>query len=298
MAMSSTVVGRGRANADAYLVLSVGVVILSWSPLLIRWAGAPGVATAFFRSSIAVVVLVLPFWWKRRSAGRMVRGAFWLALLAGVSYGIDVGLWSTGITLTGVANPTLLANTAPIWVGLGAMMLFHERLGTGFWAGLALAMAGAALILGLDRWQSVIAGTGSLYGLLAGIFYGGFFLAGQKARESLDTISFFWIVLASSACMLGISMAALRQPLIGYGLSTYRIFLALGVVQVAGWLAVTYALGRLPASTVAPIMLVQPVITAGLAHFLLGERLGPWQSLGGVAVLAGVMLVHRQRAQE
>ncbi len=274
------------------------MVIVGWSPLLIRWAGAPGVAAVFFRNSIATVVLVLPFWWKRRSAGSMVRSAFWMALLAGVSYGFDTGLWSTGITLTGVTNPTLLANTAPVWVGLGAMLLFRERLGTGFWAGLALAMAGAALILGLDRWQSVLAGTGSLYGLLAGIFYGGFFLAGQKARKSLDTISFFWIVLASSTCILGVSMVALRQPLFGYGLSTYLIFLALGVVQVAGWLAVTYALGRLPASTVAPIMLVQPVITAGLAHFFLGERLGPWQSLGGVAVLAGVMLVHRQRAQE
>ena len=45
-------------------------------------------------------------------------------------------------------------------------------------------------------------------------------------------------------------------------------------------------------------MLVQPVITAGLSHFLLGERLGPRQSLGGVAMLAGVKLVHRDRAQE
>ena len=95
------------------------------------------------------MVLVLPFWWKRRGAGSMVRRAFWLALLAGVSYGVDTGLWSTGITMTGVANPTLLANTTPVWVGLGSMLLFRERLGPGFWAGLALAMAGAALILGL-----------------------------------------------------------------------------------------------------------------------------------------------------
>lgn len=296
--MSSAASGRAQTNANAYLALGLGVVILAWAPLLIRWAGAPGVATSFFRNSIAVVVLILPFWWKRRSAGRVVRSAFWLALLAGVSYGVDTGLWSTGITLTGVANPTLLANTAPVWVGLGAMLLFRERLGTGFWAGLALAMAGAALILGLDRWQSVLAGTGSLYGLLAGIFYAGFFLAGQKARENMDAISFIWIAFASSACILGVSTAALQQPILGYGLSTYLIFLALGVVHVAAWLAVTYSLGRLPASTVAPIMLVQPVITAGLAHFLLGERLGPWQSLGGVAVLAGIMLVHRQRTQE
>ena len=274
------------------------MVIVGWSPLLIRWAGAPGVAAVFFRNSIATVVLVLPFWWKRRSAGSMVRSAFWMALLAGVSYGFDTGLWSTGITLTGVTNPTLLANTAPVWVGLGAMLLFRERLGTGFWVGLGLAMAGAVLILGLDRWQSVLAGTGSLYGLLAGVFYAGFFLAAQKARETMDAISFIRIAFASSACVLGVSTAALQQPILGYGLLTYLTFLALGVVQVAGWLAVTYSLGRLPASTVAPIMLVQPVITAGLAHFLLGERLGPWQSLGGVAVLAGVMLVHRQRTQE
>lgn len=296
--MSSAASGRVQTNANAYLALGLGVVILAWAPLLIRWAGAPGVATSFFRNSIAVVVLVLPFWWKRRSAKRVVRSAFWLALLAGVSYGVDTGLWSTGITLTGVANPTLLANTAPVWVGLGAMLLFRERLGTGFWVGLGLAMAGAVLILGMDRWQSVLAGTGSLYGLLAGIFYAGFFLAGQKARENMDAISFIWIAFASSACILGVSTAALQQPILGYGLSTYLIFLALGVVHVAAWLAITYSLGRLPASTVAPIMLIQPVITAGLAHFLLGERLGPWQSLGGVAVLAGVMLVHRQRTQE
>ena len=296
--MSSAASGRAQTNANAYLSLGLGVVILAWAPLLMRWAGAPGVATAFFRNSIAVVVIVLPFWWKRRSAERVVRSAFWLALLAGVSYGVDTGLWSTGIILSGVANPTLLANTAPVWVGLGAMLLFRERLGTGFWVGLGLAMAGAVLILGLDRWQSVLAGTGSLYGLVAGIFYAGFFLAGQKARENMDVISFIWIAFAGSACILGVSTAALQQPILGYGLSTYLIFLALGVVHVAAWLALTYSLGLLPASTVAPIMLVQPVISAGLAHFLLGERLGPWQSLGGVAVLAGVMLVHRQRAQE
>ncbi len=60
--MSSAASGRAQTNANAYLSLGLGVVILAWAPLLMRWAGAPGVATAFFRNSIAVVVLVLPFW--------------------------------------------------------------------------------------------------------------------------------------------------------------------------------------------------------------------------------------------
>ena len=115
-------------------------------------------------------------------------------------------------------------------------------------------------------------------------------------RENLDTLSFFWIVGAGAACILGVTMLVLRQPLFGYEISTYLNFLYLGVIiQVGGWLAITYALGRLSAATVAPMMLAQPVISAVLAHFLLGERLGLWQSLGGVAVLLGVLLVQFQR---
>jgi drug/metabolite transporter (DMT)-like permease len=65
------------------------------------------------------------------------------------------------------------------------------------------------------------------------------------------------------------------------------------ISQVIGYLAINYALGHLPASLVAPTMLGQPVMTALLALPLLGERLTQGQVLGGVAVLAGVYIVHR-----
>ena len=287
---------RFRSNVKAYLALGIGVVIIGWSPLFIRWANAPGVVTAFYRVVIAVLVLGVPFLRKRRKSGHMASSTLCLAIISGICFGLDLGLWTTGVTMSGVTTPTLLANTAPVWVGLGAMLLFRERLRIGFWVGLALAMVGAALIIGVDRWSSVVGGTGSTYGLMAGIFYGCFFLSGQKVRENLDTLSFFWIVGAGAACILGVTMLVLRQPLFGYEISTYLNFLYLGVIiQVGGWLAITYALGRLSAATVAPMMLAQPVISAVLAHFLLGERLGLWQSLGGVAVLLGVLLVQFQR---
>ncbi|MBM4465013.1 MAG: DMT family transporter [Chloroflexi bacterium] len=57
-------------------------------------------------------------------------------------------------------------------------------------------------------------------------------------------------------------------------------FLAMGLVpQVFGYLALNHALGYLPASIVAPIMLGQPVVTAILAGPLLGEALSLWQVL-------------------
>ena len=42
-------------------------------------------------------------------------------LSQGVFFAGDMALWSTGVMLACVASPTLLANTAPIWVGLGAV---------------------------------------------------------------------------------------------------------------------------------------------------------------------------------
>jgi drug/metabolite transporter (DMT)-like permease len=72
--------------------------------------------------------------------------------------------------------------------------------------------------------------------------------------------------------------------------------LALGIgILCLGFSGIFYALGHLPASTVAPTMLGQPVLTAILAGPLLGEALSLWQALGGIAVLVGVYVVHRSR---
>ena len=76
------------------------------------------------------------------------------------------------------------------------------------------------------------------------------------------------------------------------------IFILYGaVIQVGGWLAVTYALGKLSASTVAPMLLMQAVITGVLALLFLGEHLNYIQYLGGAVVLSGVFVVQRERNQ-
>ncbi len=54
---------------------------------------------------------------------------------------MDMSLWATEVTMSGVASPTLLVNTAPVWVGICAMLLFRERLGIVFWPGRKRAKA-------------------------------------------------------------------------------------------------------------------------------------------------------------
>ncbi len=284
---------------SAYLALGVGILSLGFSAIFVRWANAPGIVTSFYRMAIATALLAWPFYRRVKATGSLSRRGLRFAVLGGLFFTGDLALWATGVVLSGATNPTLLANTAPLWVGLGALVLFRERLKAMFWVGLMLAMTGAAVILGLDSLRAVSFGLGTLFGLLAGIFYGGYFLITQRGRETLDSITYFWPAAVSSTLGLLILCLALRQPLTGYPASAYLNFLALGLVsQVSGYLAINYALGHLPASIVAPTMLGQPVVTAIVAGPLLGEALSLWQVLGGLAVLAGVYVVHCSQQTE
>ncbi len=285
-----------RSNLLAYLALAAGIMTISFSAIFVRWAGAPGTVTSFYRMTTAILLLTWPFYRGVRSRQNLPRLGIRTAVLGGLFFAGDMAFWSTGVVLSGATNPTLLANTAPVWVGLGALIFFKERLSARFWIGLILAISGAVLILGLDALHAASLGLGTSLGLMAAIFYGGYFLITQRGRESLDSLTYTWLMTLSACIALLILSIALGHSLTGYTAFSYLNFLALGVVvQVFGWLAINYTQGYLPASIVAPTMLAQPVVTAILAVLLLGETLSPWQVLGGVTVLSGVYIVHRSR---
>lgn len=285
----------------AYLILIFGVICIGFSAIFVKWAAAPGAVAGFYRMVVASIILA-PFFLRRQqqkgreSALGLPRRECVIALIGGLFFAIELVLWNTGVLVGEATNPTLMGNLAPIWVGLGALLFFREKLPALFWIGLAIAVAGAALIVGLDVLEGFSLGLGTLFGVGASFFYGGYFLITQRGRQELDALSYTWIAAGSSAIALLVAAWILEQPLTGYSSLTYLNLVALGlVVQVFGQFSFSYALGYLPASVVAPAGLGQPIITALLAWPLLGESVGPLQALGGLAVIAGVYTVHRSR---
>ena len=140
---------RAKAGWLAYAALGLAILGISWSAILVRWAGIPGSASAFYRVLIAAAVLVP---WRIARGGRPPgRRAVLLALLGGAFFALDIALFNTAVLRTSVANATLLGNNAPIFVGLATWFLFHKRPPASFWTGLALALAGCALIVAAAR---------------------------------------------------------------------------------------------------------------------------------------------------
>lgn len=293
--MTSEQVITPAAN-KAYLALGLGLLGMGFSGIFVGLAGAPGAVAGFYRMGVACVVLAIPFAHNLKRTGPPARTDILVTLLAGFFFAGDLFFWNTGILISGAANPTLMGNTAPIWVALGAMLFFREKLSGMFWVGLVLAMSGALLVLGLDALQAFQLGLGTFLGLLAGMFYGGYFLVIQRSRQQLDATTSFWWAGSSSVLALLLASLAFRQPLWGYPLLTWLCFLGLGlIVQAFGQFSFSFALGYLPASLVAPAGLAQPVVTGLLAVLLLNETLTPGEIAGGLTVLAGIFIVQRSR---
>jgi drug/metabolite transporter (DMT)-like permease len=278
-----------------YLALLSGIVALTISPLFAAWSTASGPVFAFYRMAAGAVFL-LPFFIRD---GKHQDGPFWrwylvFPILGGLAEALDLSTWATAIHHTSLATATLLNNTAPVWVALVAWLVFHEKLKGFFWVGLVLAMIGAGIVLSSDFFYNPSLNLGNLLGTASGLFYGLYYLITQWGRRYLSAVRYTYVMTISTGVFTLLFSLALNYPLTGFPLSTYLTSIGAGVVaQSMGFLSLTYALGRLSASTVAPSMLLQPVFSALLAIPLLKQPLKPSQWIGGLAVLAGIYLLNR-----
>jgi drug/metabolite transporter (DMT)-like permease len=280
----------------ALAALLTGATAIGFAPILVRLSELGPIATAFYRLFLALPLLGLWWWLDRRRDGmprRLARRWHWL-VAAGLFFAADLAVWHWSIRLTSVANATFLANLAPLFVTLAGMLVFGERYGARFFAGLALALAGAAtlmaggLALGAQRWL------GDGLGVLTAVFYAGYIVSVARLRADTSSAT---IMLASAA----VSAAALLPLALVSGENLWPAraegwltLLALAAVShVAGQGLITWALKHLRAAFGSVGLLWQPVAAALLAWALLGEALGALTVTGGVLVLAGIFTARR-----
>ncbi|HEY9450424.1 MAG TPA: DMT family transporter [Gemmatimonadaceae bacterium] len=283
-----------RTTWHAYLALGVGVFCIAWSAILVKFADdVPGSASAFYRVLIATAVL-LPLWTARlrHAPSRQVVA---IAALGGMFFAFDVALFNTATLLTSATSTTLLTNSSPIWVAFGSWLLFRELPTLRFWVGLGVILVGITALIGGDVIHDTSLGLGHAMALASSAWFAAYLMTTHRVRATTDTLTFTTIAVASSALTLGIICLVLGVPMGGYAARSWAALATLGlVVQVGGYLAVTYALGHIRATVTSVSLLSQAPLTALLAIPLLGEHLSATQALGGALVLGGVYVVNRR----
>ncbi len=294
--MSVGVTGR-HPHARALSALVLGGVLLGCSPILVRVSELGPVATAFWRLALALIPLTLLFARRGADVGQLPStfAQHLTAALPGMFLAGDLSAWHTSLHMTSVTNSTLLANMAPIFVTLASWLFLRERIRSSFVAALVLSIAGVVVLNGAGfstGGDSHIRGDAVAVG--AAGFYAGYFIFLARARSEFSTpVVMLWSTIAATLCVLPVALATEPTflPHTAYG---WAVVVALGwLVHAGGQGLIAFSLAWLPATFSSLTLLIQPVVAAALAWIVLSEPVRMVQGIGGVIVIAGILLARR-----
>ena len=275
--------------------LLAGATFIALSPIFVRVSEAGPTATAFWRVALAVPVLWILYWLNPKARSRRYSGKWLLLLAAGLAFAGDLGFWHTSIKLTSVANSTLLANLASIFVTLVAWIFLRQRPTRLFLAGLGAALVGVTLLVHTSLEFSPTGLTGDALGVVTAVFYAGYLLAVKGLRDRGETTLHLMAVTTTvTASVLFPVALATGEPMLPATTTGWLILLGLALVShAAGQGLIAYALAHLPAAFSSVSLLFQPVVAALFAWLLLAEPLVPLQVAGGIIVLLGIYAARR-----
>ncbi|MDJ0802243.1 MAG: DMT family transporter [Desulfobacterales bacterium] len=281
------------------LVLSLGVVAISFGAIFVRLAEAPALVTAAYRVGLASILLAPAACWRSRTelAGIKRRDGV-LALLAGFFLALHFATWIASLDYTSVANSVVLVNTNPIWVGLLGPFLTKEPLRRRTVGCILLSVIGAFII----GWGDVATGGMALYGdglaLAGGVCAAFYLLIGRNLRARVSLLAYIMLCYGSAAVFLWMAVLGLGFDFTGFSAATWAAFGGMAVFsQLVGHSSYNWALKWLRTSTVAISLLGEPIGASILAWLLFGEALTVAKLFGGALVLTAIYLIAREEMQ-
>jgi len=279
--------------------LFAGAICIALSPIWVRVSEVGPTASAFWRVCLAVPLLWILFFSLKTNETKTFRTQRASLLLAGIAFAGDLAFWHWSIKYTSVANSTLLANLASIFVTLAAWLLWRQRPSGLFVAGLVAALAGVAMLVQTSIGFSPTALLGDALGVVTAMFYAWYLLSVKSLRDrGAGTLGLMAVTTTITAVVLLPVALVSGEALLPATAAGWLKLLGLAwISHAAGQGLIAYALAHLPAGFTSVGLLLQPVIAAFFAWVLLSEPLTALQVAGGAVVLAGIYLARRASGQ-
>lgn len=288
-----------RPQLVAFLALVTGAVAMGCSPILVRLADVGPFASAFWRVFLALPPLYL---WMRLAnepaptdPPAYHRAVIW----SGIAFAGDLLFWHLAILGTTIANATLLATMAPVWVFLVSFLFLGHRVRRLELAGLLVCILGGALLI-RDSFEFAPARLmGDAQALATSLFFGLYIVAITQARRYAGAAQItFWSTAVTSVLLLVVALLAQEQVLPG-SVMGWGVLIGLACVsQAAGQGLLAYALGRLPVAFSSLVVFLEAVAAALFGWIIFREALAPLQWFGGILVLLGIWLARPASGQD
>ncbi|RDD85298.1 DMT family transporter [Streptomyces parvulus] len=292
-----------KVDLKSASALTVTVVAVSATAPLTASATASPLAMAFWRNFLGFCVLApLLLLLRRREVTRvlrrergLLRRGQWRPLvfsfLAALSLALHFAAFMTSTRLTSVAMSTALVATQPVWQALIAAGQ-GVKAARGTWLGLALAVVGTIAATSIDIQAGGTALLGDLLALAGAVAQAGYTALGEKARADVSTP----LYSAFTALICGLALLAVCLladiPLTGYDKDTQLALIGLLILpQILGLGALNFVLGRVPATLISVLLLLETPVAALVAWWLMGQGIDPKTAPGLLLIIVGVTVV-------
>ncbi|NOZ23286.1 MAG: DMT family transporter [Planctomycetes bacterium] len=267
-------------SKTGYLLILASAVMWSFGGILVKTLtqtyGVDPRAVACLRSTVAGLVLswALP---------RLKHAPRWRVVGAGISYTLVVFGFVVSTSGTTAANAIFLQYAYPLFVAVGAVLIFSEPLGRRTLLALVIGMSGIATIL-ICSWTPGQR-EGVAYGFMSAFAFAAFTLLQRSMRDGHP------IAMSSFHNLMA---AALILP---FAWGRFQIsFPALLIVAVMGtfqlgipYVLFIWGLKTVPTTDAALLTLVEPVLNPVWVWLFIGETPHPSTIVGGALILLALL---------
>jgi drug/metabolite transporter (DMT)-like permease len=274
-------------NPKASLI--IGIICISFSPIFVKLAIAPPVTSGFYRIFVAWLVLA-PYCIIKRNL-KIGYKDLAVAVLGGIVFGADIAVWNLSLMKISATISTLIANLAPVWVGLLSFLILRKRSGILFWAGTGVAILGMIILVGAGNILHLQFNIGLVYALIASLFYAIYIMITKGILKKISTLTFMFYNMLGASLFLLLICGYQGYELLHFSTNTWLCMIGMGLIcQLAGWITINYSLNYLEATKVSIALLSQTVIAGVWAMLFLAEKLEFKEIAGSVVVLAGIAI--------
>ncbi len=308
------------STTKGFLLVLLSAAILSVTAVLIRVLtleyGMPALVLAFWRDffvsgSLAIVLLLF-----NRSLLKVSSKNFAYLVLYGFALAVFNIFFTTSVVMNGAAVGTILIYSSGAFTVVLGYLLLRERLCMMKFVAVALSLAGCVFVANAHNpsaWQ--VNTTGIMFGLGSGFLYACYSILGKSAaNRGLNPWTTILYTFGLAACFLLLfnllpfkifpgtakhssELLMLANRWLGWG---YLFILAAGPTLV-GFGLLNMSLIYLPSSVSNLVLAVEPVFTAIIAYFWLGEGVSLIQVFGAALILLSILVLSREetaRARE
>lgn len=261
-----------------------------------------------FRTAITALIAGIVLLFTNKKAFKITKKELPVLVFYGV-FGVALMQWSysNAVSLLPISVALLIEYTAIVIVPLVSLLLFKEKVRPRLWFGIAAVLIGLAIVSNI--WNSALNPLGVAWAIMAAVCLSIYFLIGEHTQRKRDAMSTLFYTFAVAAIFWAIMNLINPGKVIDINLD-FNLGGNLSAISMPVWAGLLWigimgsfipmlldyiALGNLSATAVGVIATAETVFATVFAWAWLNESMTTLEVIGGLIVVAGIILAETSR---